>query len=144
MLHHSLQPEIIQTDIRPRGQFIIITFKTSGTMFTVANVYGDRDTDQAALETMTRIHNILNDIKMILNTKIIIGGYFNTTLEEKDSTGPKPKTRAANRLLQMITSLDLYDVSALISHMPRHTYYQHNHEHTHSRLDRFYIPEDVT
>ena len=113
-------------------------------MLTVANVYGDPDTDQAALETMTRLHNILNDIKMNFNPKIIVGGDFNTTLEERDSTGPQPKPRAANRLLQMITSLDLYDVSALISHMPRHTYYQHNHEHTHSRLDRFYIPEDIT
>ena len=144
MLHPSLQPEIIQTDICPRGQFIIITFRTSGTLYTVANVYGDPDTDQAALDTMTRIHNILNDIKTNLNPKIIIGGDFNTTLEARDSTGPQPKPRAANRLLQMITSLDLYDIQALTSHMPRHTYYQHNHEHIHSRLDRFYIPEDIT
>ena len=54
-------------------------------MLTVANVYGDPDTDQAALETMTRIHNILNDIKMNFNPKIIVGGDFNTTLEERDS-----------------------------------------------------------
>jgi len=51
----SLQPEIIQTDIFSRGQFIIITFRTSATLYTVANFYGD--TDQAALETMTRINN---------------------------------------------------------------------------------------
>ena len=69
MLHPSLQPEIIQTDICPRGQFIIITFRTSGTLYTVANVYGDPDTDQAALDTMTRIHNISNDIKTNLNPK---------------------------------------------------------------------------
>ena len=79
MLHPSLQPEIIQTDLGPRGQFIIVTFRTSGTMYTVANVYGDPDTDQASLETMTRIHNILNDIKTNLNPKIIIGGDFNTS-----------------------------------------------------------------
>ena len=94
-------------------------FRTSGTIYTVTNFYGE--TDQAALETMTRIHDILNDIKTNLHPKIIIGRDLNTTLEDRDSTGPQPKPRAANRLLQMITSLDLYDVSALISHMPRHT-----------------------
>ena len=144
LLHPSLNPDIIQTDICPRGQFIIITFRTSGTIFTVANVYGDPDTDLAALDTMNRIQNILRDLKMSYNPKIILGGDFNTTLEERDSTGPQPKPRAANSLLQTITTLDLYDVSALLSHMPRHTYYQHNHEHTHSRLDRFYIPEEIT
>ena len=130
--HPSLNPDIIQTDICPRGQFIIITFRTSRTIFTVANVYGDPDTDLAALDTMNRTQNILRDLKMSYNPKIILGGDFNTTLEERDSTGPQPKPRAANSLLQMITSIDLYDVSALLSHMPRHTYYQHNHEHTHT------------
>ena len=130
MLHQNIQPEIIHIDICPKEQFIMITFRTSGTMYTVANIYGDPDTDKAALETMTRIHNTLNDIKANPNPKIIIGKDFNTTLEDRDSTVPQPKPRVANKLLQMITSLDLYDVSALISHIPRHTYYQHNNVHT--------------
>ena len=71
MLHPSLQPEIIQTDICPREQFIIITFRTSGTLYTVAYVCGEPDTDQAALETIKRIHNTSNDVKPNLNPKII-------------------------------------------------------------------------
>ena len=120
LLHPSLNPDIIQTDICPRGQFIIITFRTSGTIFTVANVYGDPDTDLAALDTMNRTQNILRDLKMSYNPKIILGGDFNTTLEERDSTGPQPKPRAANSLLQTITTLDLYDVSAFKPYAKAH------------------------
>ena len=74
MINSSLQPEIIETNICPRGQFFILTFRASGTIHTAANIYGDPDTDQSALETMTRIYNILNDIKTQFNPRIILGG----------------------------------------------------------------------
>ena len=37
MINPSHQPEIIQTHICPRGQFVILTFR--GTIHTAANIY---------------------------------------------------------------------------------------------------------
>ena len=39
MINSSLQPEIIETNISPRGQFFILTFRASGTINTAANIY---------------------------------------------------------------------------------------------------------
>ena len=103
MIHPSLQPEMIRTDICPWGQYIILTFRTSGTIYTTANIYGNPDTDRAALNTMTRISNILNDIKAQFNPRIILCGHSNSTLKDRDPTGPQPKSRAANKLLYIIT-----------------------------------------
>ena len=113
-------------------------------MYITENIYGDPGNDQAALDTMTKIYNILNNIKAQCNPKIILGDDFNTTLEDRDSTGPQPKPRAANKLLHIITHMDQYDVAAHTSHLPRHTYFQHNNENTHFRWDKFYVLEDMT
>ena len=110
----------------------------------IANVYGDPDTDIAAHATMMRLNQKLeHTMQAHIIDHYIVAGDFNIVLQRSDSATTSRKPQAEGALLTLINNFDLFDVAALISPNPKHTYYRARRENTSARYDRFYVDQNL-
>ena len=88
---------------------------------------------------MNRVLDWMEDVKrryMIHHT--VMAGDFNYVLRDGDTTSNTRKPRAEAVCATIMTQHDLYDVAALQSLTPAHTYFRHRREGTSARYDRIY------
>lgn len=89
---------------------------------------------------MKNVTNKLEDIYSRFTVDhVIIGGDFNFVMEDRDSRSTSRKPRAEAQFLTIMNTFDLYDVAALRTGHPLHTYFRHRREATSARYDRFYV-----
>jgi hypothetical protein len=104
------------------------------------NVYSDPDTDRNAEITMVAVSNSMDN--MVLRypiQNIVVAGDFNFVLRESDTNSLSRKPRAAAVLNTISNTHDLYDIAAMQSVNPAHTYFRHRNEGTSARYDRYHI-----
>ena len=138
----KVQHAYVHTD--PNGQFIVNVCIIEHQTFLMINVYGDPDTDARAVQTMSRVIQVMDDVNQrLVVDHTVIGGDFNFCLTESDRNSTSRKPRAEGMFLTILTTYDLFDVAALCSDAPAHTYFRHRHESTSARYDRFYVSADL-
>ena len=140
LIHSRLSPNVLLNHPDPHGQFYINLLVIKDLTYLILNIYGSPDTDAAALATMKNVTDKLEDIYARFSVDhIIIGGDFNFVMEDRDSRSTSRKPRAEAQFLTTMNTFDLYDVAALRTATPLHTYFRHRREATSARYDRFYV-----
>ena len=136
----KLAAQQLSTFIDQRGQFVVNVVIIDQQTFLIMNVYGDPDTDANAALTMDRLTDAVDEIEHRFNIDhTICGGDFNLCLAATDRNSTTRKPRAEAKLSTLINTKDLFDVAALSSDAPSHTYFRHRRETTSARYDRFYV-----
>ena len=139
LFHQRTSPTHLYVHCDPLGQFIINVAIIKDELYVVVNVYGNPDTDAAALTTMSSIHDQLQHIHQNFQVQhCVMGGDFNFVLQPSDTYSTSSKPRAEDMCRSIISAFDLFDVAALNSNNPRHTYFRHRREMTSARYDRIY------
>ena len=94
--------------------------------YVIINTYGDPGTDLAALSTMSSIHNQLQHVHQNFQIQhTVMGGDFNFVLQPSDTHSTSSKPRAEAMCSSILTDFDLFDVAAILSSSPSHTYFRH-------------------
>ena len=140
LIHPRIDPTHLHEITDPNGQFHILVTRIKEENFLLCNTYSDPDTDLNALVTMTTISNHLDNIKQLFSIQhTLMAGDFNFVMRSTDtnSTSRKPRAEAAFRTIVEVH--DLYDVAAMQSPTPAHTYFRHRREQTSARYDRFHV-----
>ena len=123
----------------PNGQFHLLVVRIRGENYMLCNVYGNPDEDRNAESTMLAVSNHMDNIAQLFSIQhTLMAGDFNFVLLDSDTTSASRKPRAEAVCNTIINVHDLFDVAALQSPRPRHTYFRHRHENTSARLDRYY------
>ena len=144
LLHPRLNADVLHTISHPSGQFHLIVARIQGETWLLGNIYGDPGDDRAAETVMTSLSTQLDQVTQdfaIHNT--VLAGDFNIVLQDSDTTTNTRKPRAEACLTTIINVHDLYDVAALNSDVPAHTYFRHRMENTRARYDRFYCTAGI-
>jgi exonuclease III len=129
LFHQRTSPTHLYVHSNPQGKFIINVAVIKDELYAVINVYGHPDTDAAALTTMSSIHDQLQHIHQNFQIQhCIMGGDFNFVLQPSDTLSTSSKPRAEDMCPTIITALDLFDLAALTSNNPGHTYFRHRRE----------------
>ena len=140
LVHPRLSPVVLLATSDPHGQYYINLLSIKDSNYLVLNIYGCPDTDASALATMKEVTDKLEDIHTRFTIDhIIIGGDFNFVMEDRDTRSTSRKPRAEAQFLTIMNIFDLYDVAALHTATPLHTYFRHRRENTSARYDRFYV-----
>ena len=126
LFHSRTTPTHLYVQRDPEGQFIINVASIKDEFYALVNVYGNPGTDVAAQETMTTVYNHLEHVHQTFQIQhCIMGGDFNFVLQPSDTHSISAKPRAEAMCRTIITSFDLFDVAALTSNNPGHTYFRH-------------------
>ena len=139
LLHARLDAHILHEVKDNNGQFHILVARIRSEIYMLVNVYGAPDTDGEAEIVMTELSR---NIEQVTHTHIvqhiIMAGDFNFVLQDTDTTSHTRRPRAEAMCTTIINTYDLYDVAALQSNAPQHTYFRHRMERTSARYDRIY------
>ena len=139
LIHPRINPTYLESIEDPQAQFHILVCVIKEENYLLINIYSDPDTDANAEATMNRVLDWMEDVKrryMIHHT--VMAGDFNYVLRDEDTTSNSRKPRAEAVCATIMTQHDLYDVAALQSLTPTHTYFRHRREGTSARYDRIY------
>ena len=139
LLHPRLDATILHEVKDDNGQFHILVARIRSEDYMLINVYGAPDTDREAEAVMTELSRNLEQVTqahVIHHT--IMAGDFNFVLHDMDTTSHTRRPRAEAMCTTIINFHDLYDVAALQSNVPQHTYFRHRMERTSARYDRIY------
>ena len=139
LIHPRISPTYLDAIEDPNAQFHIVVCIIKGENYMLINTYSDPDTDAHAEATMNRILRTMDDLKRRFTIhNIVMAGDFNFVLRDDDTTSHSRKPRAEAVCNTIIHQHDLYDVAALQSLTPVHTYFRHRREGTSARYDRIY------
>ena len=139
LVNQRNDPSYLHTVDDPNGQYHLLVVRIRGENYMLCNIYGNPDEDRNAEATMLAISNHMDNIAQLFAIQhTLLAGDFNFVLQDSDTTSVTRKPRAEAVCNTIINVHDLFDVAALQSPHPRHTYFRHHHEHTSARLDRFY------
>ena len=140
LIHPRVDPKIIHEFKDDRGQFHVLIVSIRSESFLLVNCYIDPDTDVNAESTMKKISDIMDNAKDLFNiSHTIMGGDFNFVMRNEDTNSSTRKPRALAVMTTIEQSHDLYDIAALQSPAPRHTYFRHHMEQCSARYDRFHV-----
>jgi exonuclease III len=139
LVHPRNDPTYLHTVNDPNGQFHLIVVRIRGENYLLCNIYSNPDEDRHAEATMLAISNHMDNIVQAFAIQhTLMAGDFNFVIQAADTTSSSRKPRAEAICNTIINVHDLFDVAALQSICPRHTYFRHRHENTSARYDRFY------
>ena len=140
----KLQAEHLEHKTDDMGQYVINVTIVCGIILMFINIYGDPDTDANSCNTLTRLEQVVINLKQSYDIAgIVMGGDFNLVLNDADTTSTSRKPHAQAKLEALIQDLDIYDVAlnwnAGNNIAPPHTYFMRLNERVvHARYDRFY------
>ena len=144
LIHPRISPTYLDAVEDPNAQFHIVVCIIKGENYMLINTYSDPDTDANAEATMSRILRTMDDLKLRFTIhNIVMAGDFNFVLSDGDTTSHSRKPRAEAVCSTIIHQHDLYDVAALQSLTPVHTYFRHRREGTSARYDRIYTTSSL-
>ena len=139
LLHPRLGAHTLHEVKDNNGQYHILVSRIRSEIYMLVNVYGAPDTDREAELVMTELSRNLEQVTQThVVQHIIIAGDFNFVLRDVDTTSHTRRPRAEAMCTTIINLYDLYDVAALQSNVPQHTYFRHRMERTSARYDRIY------
>ena len=93
---------------------------------------------------MNRVLGWIEDGKHIYVVHYTVMAWdFNYVLRDDDTTSNSRKPRAEAVCKTIMIQLDLYNVAALQSLTPAHTYFRHRREGTSARFDRIYTSQSL-
>ena len=140
LIHPRNDPVHLHEINDPNGQFHILVTKIRDEIYLLVNVYADPDTDRNAEVTMMAVSTGIDNMVLGYPVQhIAVAGDFNFVMRDSDTNSQSRKPRAAAVLNTIVNTHDLYDISALQSISPAHTYFRHRNEGTSARYDRFHI-----
>ena len=139
LVHPRVDPVHLQEISDPNGQFHILVSRMYGETYLLVNIYGNPDEDRHAEATLVDILRHMDQASITFVIQhIVMAGDFNFVLLPSDSFSTTRKPRAEAVCTTIINLHNLYDVAALQSPNPVHTYFRHRREATSARYDRFY------
>ena len=144
ILQTSNRWEIVDSIIGEQGRVIGMNIKNGENLYSLVNVYGPSgDNNSNAKRIFYR--RLERWVKENLKNAIIMGGDFNTTLEEIDLQGVKSNTRRAGReeLQHLVRTCRLTDTYRHLYPGSTATTYVHHNKKTSSRIDRIYTHETI-
>ena len=143
LLHPRLGAKILH-EISDNGQFHILVTSIKSEIYMLVNIYGSPANDTEANEVMTSLlRNIEQARQSFVIQHTIMAGDFNFVLNDSDTTSHTRKPGAEATCTTIINTFDLFDVAALQSNMPQHTYFRHRRERTSARYDRIYCSDGL-
>ena len=144
LIHPRVNAEPLNTVSHPAGQFHILIARIQSEIWAIINVYGEPGDDRPSEEVMLALNGHMDQLFQdypIQNT--VMAGDFNLVLQASDTTTQTRKPRAEAVLSTIVNVHDLYDVAAIQSPVPAHTYFRHRMEGTRARYDRFYCSANL-
>ncbi|CAM2105919.1 unnamed protein product [Caretta caretta] len=135
----NLRPEVLGVNEAVPGHLLHLRVRMEGLVINLVNIY-----DLQLSSRRPQFYQQVSDFLGTLDSHecLVLGGDFNTTLEERDSSGAEPSPAAANILQGIVDHHPLVDVWR--DHHPDDTstftfVRVEAHRSHHSRLDRIYL-----
>ena len=106
--------------------------------FLVANIYGDPCTNLNSFNIMTRFNTTIELFSIVIDH--FLGVDLNFVLHSYDTRSTSSKPRAQNKFATLVNTYNIFDIAALHSNSPTHTYFRHHHKHTTAKYDQPWLP----
>ncbi|CAM4485742.1 unnamed protein product [Lepidochelys kempii] len=135
----NLRPEVLGVTEAVPGHLLHLRLRTEGLVVNLVNIYAPA-TSPKRPQFYQRVSDFLSTLDS--HECLVLGGDFNTTLEEQDRSGAELSPAAANILREIVEHHSLVDVWR--DHHPDDTstftfVRVEAHRSHHSRLDRIYL-----
>ena len=130
-IHPRNDPSYLHTVNDPNGQFHLLVVRIRSENYLLCNIYGDPDNDRHSEAVMISVSNHMDNIVQLFSVQhTVMAGDFNFVLQDSDTTSGSRKPRTEAVCNTILNVHDLFDVAALQSPRPRHTYFRHRQENT--------------
>ncbi|CAM4567703.1 unnamed protein product [Lepidochelys olivacea] len=135
----NLRPEVLGVTEAVLGHLLHLQVRMEGLVVNLVNIYAPQ-TSSKRPQFYQRVSDFLSTLDS--HKCLVLGGDFNTTLEERDHSGAEPSPATANILQGIVEHHSLVDVWR--DHHPDDTstftfVWVEAHRSHHSRLDRIYL-----
>ncbi|CAM5079773.1 unnamed protein product, partial [Natator depressus] len=135
----TLRPEVLGVTEAMPGHLLHLRVRVEGLVVNLVNIYAPQ-TSPKRPQFYQRVSDFLGTLDS--HEYLVLGGDFNTTLEEQDRSGAEPSPAATNILRGIVEYHSLVDIWR--DHHPDDTYtftfvQVAAHRSHHSRLDRIYL-----
>ncbi|CAM2105431.1 unnamed protein product [Caretta caretta] len=135
----DLWPEVLGVAEAMPGRLLHLQVRMEGLMVNLVNVYAPTSGPER-LQFYQRVSAFLGTLDS--HECLVLGGEFNTTLEEQDRSGTEQSPAAADTLREIVEHHSLVDIWC--DHHPDDTsmftfVWVEAHRSSHSRLDRIYL-----
>ncbi|CAM2109326.1 unnamed protein product [Caretta caretta] len=135
----NLRPEVLGVNEAVPGHVLHLRVRMEGLMVNLVNIYAPQMSSRRP-QFYQQVSDFLGTLDS--HESLVLGGDFNTTLEERDRSGAEPSLAAANILQGIVDHHSLVDVWR--DHHPDDTstftfVRVEAHRSHHSRLDRIYL-----